>query len=82
MLTYLTCFREYLPELEKAKKQREQTLQDVKEDSVNRLLKDLAVDRGKNPQGPLSETWDSDDDDEDDDTEMSAIDRGERFSSN
>ncbi|KAF5347715.1 hypothetical protein D9756_010322 [Leucocoprinus leucothites] len=68
--------REYLPELEKARRQREKTLQDAKDDSVNRLLKDLAIDRAKNPQGPLSERWDEDGE-EDDDAGMDIIDRSD-----
>lgn len=67
--------REYLPELEKARKQREKTLKETKDDSMNRLLKDLAIDRAKNPHGPLSEEWDPESEDEDDDTELNIIDR-------
>jgi len=70
--------REYLPELEKARRQREQTLRDAKADSMNRLLKDLAIDRAKNPQGPLNETWDPEEDmEEDDDTEINIVDRSD-----
>lgn len=74
------CFREYLPELERARKQREKTLQEVKEDSMNRLLKDLAIDRAKNPQGPLNDRWDPEEEEEDDDTEINIIDRSEYIS--
>jgi len=69
--------REYLPELERAKKQREKTLQDIKDDSVNRLLKDLAVDRTKNPRGPLNDRWDPEEEEEDDDTEISIVDKSD-----
>lgn len=67
--------REYLPELEKARKQRAKTLQEVKDDSMNRLLKDLAIDRTKNPHGPLHDRWDPEEEEEDDDTEINIIDR-------
>ncbi|KAF9448833.1 hypothetical protein P691DRAFT_791937 [Macrolepiota fuliginosa MF-IS2] len=68
--------REYLPELERAKKQREKTLQEIKDDSVNRLLKDLAVDQAKNPRGPLNDRWDPEEE-EDDDTEISIVDKSD-----
>ncbi|KAJ7825422.1 XPA-binding protein 1 [Mycena olivaceomarginata] len=38
------------PELERARKEREKSLQDVKEDSMNRLMKDVAIDREQNPE--------------------------------
>lgn len=67
--------REYLPELEKARKHREKTLKEAKDDSMNRLLNDLTIDRAKNPQGLLSEQWDPELEEEDDDTEINIIDR-------
>lgn len=70
--------REYLPELEKARRQREKTLQEVKDDSTNRLLKDLAIDRAKNPHGPLNDEWDIEED-EDEDDEINIIDRSKLF---
>jgi hypothetical protein len=42
---------------------------------MNRLLKDLAIDQAKNPQGLSSEKWDPESEDEDDDTELNIIDR-------
>ncbi|XP_006456559.1 hypothetical protein AGABI2DRAFT_211590 [Agaricus bisporus var. bisporus H97] len=69
--------REYLPELEKARKHREKTLKEAKDDSMNRLLNDLTIDRAKNPQGLLSEQWDPELEEEDDDTEINIIDRSE-----
>ena len=72
--------RDYLPELQRARAAREKSLQDVKTDSMSRLMKDLAVDREKNPAGALADRWDSgeeDNDDDDDDTEINIIDRCE-----
>lgn len=42
---------------------------------MNRLLKDLAVDRAKNPAGALNDRWDSEGEDEEDDDEGDIIDR-------
>ncbi|KAF8839979.1 hypothetical protein BDN67DRAFT_904398 [Paxillus ammoniavirescens] len=67
-----TYEKEYLPELAAARAAREKSLQDVKEDSLNRFMKDLAVDRATNPQATLNDRWESDeenDDDDDDDTD-------------
>ncbi|KAH7925733.1 hypothetical protein BV22DRAFT_1033654 [Leucogyrophana mollusca] len=76
-----TYEKEYLPELERARTAREKSLQDVKDDSMNRLMKDLAVDRAKNPEGALNDRWESDeennDGDDDDDLEVNLIDRSE-----
>ncbi|EIW77732.1 XPA-binding protein 1 [Coniophora puteana RWD-64-598 SS2] len=71
--------RDYLPELERARAMREKTLQDAKDDSVNRLMKDLAVDRAKNPQAAANDRWaEEDEEDEDDgDAEVNIIDRSE-----
>lgn len=68
---------EYLPELERARAAREQTLQAAKEDSMNRLMKDLAVDRARNPKGALLDRWNPVEEEEDDDTEVNIIDRSE-----
>jgi hypothetical protein len=43
-------YREYLPELERARVQREKSLQDMKGNSMSKLMKDLAIDRAKNPR--------------------------------
>lgn len=34
---------------------------------MNRLMKDLAVDRANNPEAALRDQWNSDDEDDDDD---------------
>ncbi|KAG2346090.1 XPA-binding protein 1 [Suillus weaverae] len=70
---------EYLPELERARAAREQSLQDIKEDSINRLMKDLAVDRAANPKAAAEDRWASDEEDDDDDEELAVnlIDRSE-----
>ncbi|EDR06006.1 uncharacterized protein LACBIDRAFT_179760, partial [Laccaria bicolor S238N-H82] len=52
--------KEYLPELEKARQRRDKSLQEVKEDSMNRLLSDLAIDREKNPTAAALDRWDPD----------------------
>lgn len=41
-------------------------LQEVKDESMNRLLKDLAIDRAKNSHGPLGERWEEEEEEEDD----------------
>ncbi|KAG1892980.1 uncharacterized protein F5891DRAFT_1166508 [Suillus fuscotomentosus] len=71
--------REYLPELERARVARENSLQDIKEDSINRLMKDLAVDRAANPKAAAEDRWASDEEDVDDDDELEVnlIDRSE-----
>ncbi|KAG1867865.1 XPA-binding protein 1 [Suillus subalutaceus] len=74
--TYRT---EYLPELERARAAREKSLQNVKQDSINRLMKDLAVDRAANPRAAAEDRWASDEEDDDDDEELEVnlIDRSE-----
>jgi hypothetical protein len=74
---------EYLPELEHARAARDQSLQDAKEDSMNRLMKDLAVDRAKNPNAAKEDRWASDEEDEDEDEELhvNIVDRSECFTS-
>ncbi|KAG6902146.1 hypothetical protein C0995_003903 [Termitomyces sp. Mi166 len=70
--------RDYLPELERARASREKSLQDAKADSMRRLMKDLEIDRVKNPQGALADRWNPDaEEDEDDDTEINIVDRSE-----
>ncbi|PPR05014.1 hypothetical protein CVT24_010207 [Panaeolus cyanescens] len=68
---------QYLPDLERARKQREETLRRSKEDSMTRLMKDLSVDRAKNPNGPLSAKWEEEEDEDDDFDENDVIDRVE-----
>ncbi|EAU81688.1 XPA-binding protein 1 [Coprinopsis cinerea okayama7 len=68
--------KDYLPELERARKRKEETLQAAKQDSMNRLLKDLTIDREKNPAFAAQDRWDPDaEDDDDDDDETNIIDR-------
>ncbi|PPQ65060.1 hypothetical protein CVT26_015756 [Gymnopilus dilepis] len=69
---------EYLPELERAKAQREKTLQEAKQDSMNRFMKDLAIDREKNPGSALEDRWDPEEEEEyDDGDDLDIIDRCE-----
>jgi hypothetical protein len=46
---------------------------------MSRFMKDLAIDRSKNPEGALKDQWDPEDgdEDEDDDTEINIVDRSE-----
>ena len=72
--------REYLPELQRAREAREKSLKDLKDDSLNRFMKDLAVDREKNPSAAASDRWDpstEEGDDDDDDVDVNIIDRSE-----
>ena len=68
--------KDYLPELERARKAKEESLRAAKQDSMNRLLKDLAIDR-QNPDFVRQDTWDpaEEDDDDDDDAEINFIDK-------
>ena len=70
--------RDYLPELQKARAQREKSLQAVKDDSMNRLLKDLSIDRAQNPSSALNDRWDSEEED-DDEGDIDIIDRCKIF---
>lgn len=70
-------YSEYLPELERARAARDKSLQDVKEDSMNRLMKDLAVDRARNPGAANEDRWASDEEDEDEELDVDLIDRSE-----
>jgi len=69
LLNYLSP-REYLPELEKARQQKERTLQEVKDESMNRLINDLAIDRARNPHGPLDEQWEEEEEEDDGDIDV------------
>jgi len=68
---------EYLPELERARRRKEETLQRAKEDSMNRLVKDLTLDR-QDPAFVARDTWDPQDADvdSDEDSDGEIIDRG------
>jgi len=67
--------KEYVPELERARAARDKSLQAVKDESMNRLMKDLSVDQQGNPT--LAEKWDTNEEDDDDDLEVNLIDRSE-----
>lgn len=77
MSSHLAVRSEYLPELERARASREQSLQKVKEDSMSRLMADLAVDRAQNPDAALMDRWDPNEENEDDDTDVDIVDRSE-----
>lgn len=72
--------RDYVPELERARERREKSLQNLKEDSIKRMMQDLEIDRAKNPKGALLDHWKPEDEaneDDDDDIDMNIIDRSE-----
>ena len=77
-LFYSSRHREYLPDLERARARREQTLQTAKQDSMNRLMKDLAVDRA-DPEFARRDQWEATED-EDDEGDINIIDRCELYS--
>ncbi|TCD60993.1 hypothetical protein EIP91_009185 [Steccherinum ochraceum] len=66
---------EYLPELQRARAAREESLRAVKEDSMNRLMKDLTVDRENNPNAALLDRWDPTEEENEDEDEVNIIDR-------
>jgi len=75
--------RDYLPELERARAARDKSLRDIKDDSMNRLMKDLAIDRAANPDAALNDQWNPNEEDEaeeDDDGDINIIDRSELVS--
>jgi GPN-loop GTPase len=52
----------------------------AKEDSLHRLMKDLEVDRAKNPQAAAKDRWteeEENNDDDDDELDVNIIDRSE-----
>ncbi|KAI8969533.1 XPA-binding protein 1 [Trametes punicea] len=72
--------REYLPELQRARENREKSLKAVKEDSLNRFMKDLSLDREKNPTAAAADRWDptgEGEDEDDDDIDVNIVDRSE-----
>ena len=72
----LMCSREYLPELERARAARDKSLQDMKDESMDRFMKDHTVDKQQDPT--LGEAWEEDEDvDEDEGGEDNVIDRCE-----
>lgn len=73
--------KDYLPELRRVQAAREKTLAAKKEESMSRLMKDLAVDKSRNPSA-FADRFTSDEEDEDDDGDMSdndIIDRNEEL---
>ena len=72
---YYRLVRDYLPELQRARAARDASLQDIKDKSMNQFMKDLAIDRAKNPQA-FNDTWDEEDEDVDD---INLIDKSDLF---
>ncbi|KAF8166640.1 XPA-binding protein 1 [Mycena galopus ATCC 62051] len=68
---------DYLPELERARQAREKSLNDVKDDSMTRLMKDLAVDRERNPEAFANDRWDEDDNEDEDGDDVDIIDQSD-----
>ena len=65
-----------MPELQRAREAREKSLKAVKEDSLNRFMKDLSLDREKNPTAAAADRWDPEEEEEDDDDlDVNIIDR-------
>ena len=70
--------REYLPELQRAREAREKSLNAVKEESLSRFMKDLTVDRERNPAAASADRWEEEEEnDDDDDLDVNIIDRSE-----
>ena len=74
LLHVLMCSREYLPELERARAARDKSLQDMKDESMAHFVKDLTVDKQRNPA--LGAAWEEDEN-VDEDGEDNIIDRCE-----
>jgi hypothetical protein len=78
-------FSDYLPELQRAREQREKTLDQAKEkakaDNLARAMKDIAIDRERNPAAALADRWkleeEEEEEEEEDDMEINLIDRCE-----
>ncbi|KAI6145023.1 hypothetical protein BKA82DRAFT_147578 [Pisolithus tinctorius] len=68
--------KEYLPELARARAAREQSLQESKEDSMNRFMKDFSLDQAKNTHA-TDDKWESEEENEDDDVDVNLIDRSD-----
>ena len=60
----------------RARKSRDKSLQDLKEDSMNRLMKDVALDRSENPDFAADDGWNPEDED-DDGGDLDIIDKSE-----
>ncbi|OJT08353.1 GPN-loop GTPase 1, partial [Trametes pubescens] len=71
--------REYLPELQRARAAREKSLKTVKDESMSRFMKDLTLDREKNPAAAAADRWDpaeeEEEDEDEDDLDVNIIDR-------
>jgi hypothetical protein len=81
LLGHLLNYREYLPELERSRAAQQESLQSMKEDSMSRMMKDLAVDRERFPEAAKRDLWAEEQNaeeegaDDDDDDEINIIDR-------
>jgi hypothetical protein len=73
---YCRLVRDYLPELQRARAARNASLQDIKDKSMNQFMKDLAIDRAKNPEA-FNDTWDEEEEDDVDDINL--IDKSDLF---
>ncbi|KLO05697.1 hypothetical protein SCHPADRAFT_923334 [Schizopora paradoxa] len=74
--------KEYLPELKRVQEAREKTLAAKKEESMNRLMKDLAVDKKRNPAAFTDRFASDEEEGDDEDGDMSdndIIDRNEEL---
>ncbi|KAF7317777.1 GPN-loop GTPase [Mycena kentingensis (nom. inval.)] len=61
-------------QLERARAAREKSLQDVKDDSMNRMMRDLEVDRARNPERFANDQWDEDDNEDADGDDVDIVD--------
>lgn len=79
LLSLAQAVRDYLPELERSRAIRQKTLDDAKADSMDRMMKDLELDRARNPSAALADQWDpnAEDDPEDDELDVNLIDSSE-----
>lgn len=74
--------REYLPELQRARKAKEEQLAAVKQESMARMMKDLELDRAAHPEAAARDRWeaaDEEDEDADEDLDINIIDRSAFF---
>lgn len=71
----LMSYREYLPELERARAARDKSLRDMRDESMTRLTRDLAIDKQQNQA--LNQAWEEEDEDVDEEGGDDIIDRCE-----
>ncbi len=68
-----------MPELQRARAAREKSLKTVKDESMSRFMKDLTLDREKNPAAAAADRWDpaeeEEEDEVEDDLDVNIIDR-------